>query len=69
METGRKFWITIFAMIGAMLVPEVAPHLTALAISFCGGNAAISIAYARNDANSRSVSERRDYEAGIDPAP
>lgn len=69
METGRKFWITIFAMLGTMIQPEVGQYLTALAVAFCGGNAVVSVAYAKNDASSREISERRDYGAGIDPAP
>lgn len=71
METGRKFWITVFGMVivgalsaVAMMTRTTPPDSMAAAIatmvlSFCGANAGATIGYAMsaNKSENRTVNE------------
>lgn len=75
MEQGRKFWITILGLLLCTLRPESAEAVAAIVLTFNGANAAVSWAYAKSDATSRSltgttdIERRRDDALGVEPAP
>lgn len=84
METGRKFWVTLLGMLIVATLPlvshspEVGTAISAvgaMVLAFSTANAAVSWAYARQDATSRQltgqsdIERRRDAAAGMDPAP
>lgn len=80
MEGGRKFFVTLLGMglVGALAVFGKTPNvstgisaISAMVLAFCGANAAVSWAYARQDssADSHAIAERRDPVIGYEPTP
>ncbi len=69
METGRKFWISVYGLTGVMgygfyaathgLVPSeaVLSAIATIVLAFCGGNATASIAAALQTNKQTSVTE------------
>jgi predicted anti-sigma-YlaC factor YlaD len=77
METGRKFWITLYGMTGVLayafyaaltgfVVSEaVLSALATMVLAFCGGNATASIAASLSNNRNTNVNETvtRDIKA------
>ncbi len=69
METGRKFWISLYALTGVLgygfycathvLTPSeaVLSAVATIVLAFCGGNATASIAAALSNNKQTSVTE------------
>lgn len=80
MEGGRKFFVTLLGMgvVGLLsafakgaAVSSGISAISAMVLAFCGANAAVSWAYARQDssAESHAIAERRDPVVGFEPTP
>ena len=49
---GRKLWVTLVGMAGAMFFPESGAYLTTMVVAFCGWNVAATFAHTRTESGS-----------------